>query len=68
MKTEIRDRLRRLLVDLAVGAAVDAAVKLQPSGTFTPVTAYRSCGPRPRSGEWTDDTSMALAESIAARD
>ena len=37
-------------------------------GSFAPVTGYRSGGPhRLEAGEWTDDTSMALAlaDSIA---
>jgi ADP-ribosylglycohydrolase len=47
---------------LAVGDALGAAVEFRPPGTFPPVTGYRSGGPHGLdAGEWTDDTSMALA-------
>src|SRR5579859_5465478 len=64
----MRDRQRGTLVGLAVGDALGAAVEFKHPGTFEPVTGYRSGGPhRLNSGEWTDDTSMALAlaDSIA---
>jgi ADP-ribosyl-[dinitrogen reductase] hydrolase len=57
-----------MLVGLAVGDALGAAVEFAPPGTFAPVTGYRAGGPhRLAPGEWTDDTSMALAlaDSIA---
>ncbi|MCH8046054.1 MAG: ADP-ribosylglycohydrolase family protein [Planctomycetes bacterium] len=42
--------------------ALGAAVEFQPPGTFAPVTGYRAGGPhRLEPGEWTDDTSLALA-------
>lgn len=53
---------------MAVGDALGAAVEFSPPGTFEPVTGYRGGGPHGlQPGEWTDDTSMALAlaESIA---
>jgi ADP-ribosyl-[dinitrogen reductase] hydrolase len=53
---------------LAVGDALGAAVEFKPAGEFAPVTGYRGGGPHSLSaGEWTDDTSMALAlaDSIA---
>jgi ADP-ribosylglycohydrolase len=62
------DRKRGTLIGLAVGDALGAAVEFKPPGSFSPVTAYRSGGPhRLNPGEWTDDTSMALAlaDSIA---
>ena len=68
MSTEIQDRLRGMLVGLAVGDALGAAVEFKPPGTFPPVTGYRGGGPHGLGpGEWTDDTSMALAlaDSIA---
>jgi len=39
-----------------------AAVEFSPLGTFEPVTGYHAGGPHGlEAGEWTDDTSMALA-------
>lgn len=63
-----RDRRRGTLLGLAVGDALGAAVEFQPRGTFQLVTGYRGGGPHGLGpGEWTDDTSMALAlaDSIA---
>lgn len=62
------DRKRGCLIGLAVGDALGAAVEFKPPGTFVPVSGYRAGGPHGLApGEWTDDTSMALAlaESIA---
>ncbi len=62
------DRQRGGLIGLAVGDALGAAVEFHPPGTFAPVTGYRAGGPhRLGAGEWTDDTSLALAlaDSIA---
>lgn len=64
----MKDRRRGALIGLAVGDALGAAVEFQSPGSFVPVTGYRSGGPhRLEAGEWTDDTSMALAlaDSIA---
>ena len=45
-----------------MGDALGAAVEFKSPGSFTPVTGYRSGGPHGlKAGEWTDDTSMALA-------
>ena len=63
-----RDRSRGAFWGLAIGDALGAAVEFQPPGTFEPVVDYRSGGPHNlEPGEWTDDTSMALAlaDSIA---
>jgi ADP-ribosyl-[dinitrogen reductase] hydrolase len=63
------DRARGTLIGLAVGDALGAAVEFRPPGSFHPVTGYRGGGPHGLGpGEWTDDTSMALAlaDSIAA--
>jgi hypothetical protein len=50
------------LIGLAVGDALGAAVEFRRPGSFAPVTGYRSGGPHGlKAGEWTDDTSMALA-------
>ena len=56
------DRRRGALVGLAVGDALGAAVEFRRPGSFEPVTGYRAGGPHGLGpGEWTDDTSMALA-------
>ena len=65
----MNDRRRGALIGLAVGDALGAAVEFRPPGSFVPVTGYRNGGPhRLDAGEWTDDTSMALAlaDSISA--
>lgn len=65
----MKDRSRGALIGLAVGDALGAAVEFKPPGSFVPVTGYRTGGPhRLKAGEWTDDTSMALAlaDSIAS--
>src|SRR5579862_6488188 len=65
---KMKNRSRGALIGLAVGDALGAAVEFQRPGSFAPVTGYRSGGPHGLdAGEWTDDTSMALAlaDSIA---
>ncbi len=65
----IRDHLEGMLLGLAVGDALGASVEFKPPGTFAPVVGYRDGGPhRLNPGEWTDDTSMALAlaDSLAS--
>ena len=62
------DRCRGTLIGLAVGDALGAAVEFQSPGSFPAVTGFRDGGPHGlNAGEWTDDTSMALAlaDSIA---
>ena len=62
------DRKRGTLLGLAIGDALGAAVEFQSPGSFPEVTGYRGGGPHGLApGEWTDDTSMALAlaDSIA---
>ena len=57
----IRDRYRGALLGLACGDALGTTLEFQPPGTFNPITNMVGGGPfRLRSGEWTDDTSMAL--------
>jgi ADP-ribosyl-[dinitrogen reductase] hydrolase len=66
---EMIDRCRGALVGLAVGDALGAAVEFCRPGSFAPVTGYRDGGPHGlHAGQWTDDTSMALAlaDSIAS--
>ena len=56
------DRKRGCLIGLAVGDALGAAVEFKSPSSFELVTGYRAGGPhRLDPGEWTDDTSMALA-------
>ena len=53
---------------LAIGDALAASIEFEPPGTFVEVTDFRAGGPHGlAAGEWTDDTSMALAlaDSIA---
>jgi ADP-ribosylglycohydrolase len=62
------DRQRGTLFGLAVGDALGAAVEFKPPGAFKPVVGFRGGSPHGLGpGEWTDDTSMALAlaDSIA---
>lgn len=63
----VRDRKRGALLGLAIGDALGAAIEFMAPGSFPPVIGYRAGGPhRLGPGEWTDDTSLALAlaESI----
>ena len=58
----MQNRCRGALIGLAVGDALGAAVEFKAPGSFVPVSGYRDGGPhRLQAGEWTDDTSMALA-------
>lgn len=64
----ILDRMRGAFLGLAVGDALGAAIEFAAPGTFASVTGFRGGGPHGLGpGEWTDDTSMALAlaDSIA---
>ncbi|MBI4027571.1 MAG: ADP-ribosylglycohydrolase family protein [Verrucomicrobia bacterium] len=57
-----KNRQRGMLFGLAVGDALGAAVEFQRPGSFEPVSGFRTGGPHGLApGEWTDDTSMALA-------
>lgn len=63
------DRASGMLLGLACGDAVGAAVEFKPRGSFPPVTDLLGGGKfRLAPGEWTDDTSMALciADSLLA--
>jgi ADP-ribosyl-[dinitrogen reductase] hydrolase len=65
----MNNRKRGSLIGLAVGDALGAAVEFNSPGSFPEVTGYRGGGPHGLApGEWTDDTSMALAlaDSIAS--
>ena len=62
---------RGCLFGLAIGDALGAAVEFKSPGSFELVTDYRAGGPHGLNpGEWTDDTSMALAlaDSMGATD
>lgn len=55
------NRMQGCLLGLAIGDAMGAPVEFKKRGTFQPVTEYRSGGKfRLKTGEWTDDTAMAL--------
>src|SRR5439155_13689965 len=61
------DRAIGTLLGLACGDAVGTTLEFRRPGTFEPITDMVGGGPfRLNSGEWTDDTSMALclAESL----
>jgi ADP-ribosyl-[dinitrogen reductase] hydrolase len=63
------DRQRGTLFGLAIADALGAAVEFRSPGTFPDVTGFRGGGPHGLApGEFTDDTSMALAlaDSIAS--
>ena len=56
------DRKRGALLGLAVGDAMGASIEFRAPGSFEPVKGYRAGGPfNLDAGQWTDDTSMALA-------
>ena len=58
----VNERKRGTLLGLAIGDALGAAVEFRRPGSFQLVTGYRAGGPhRLDPGQWTDDTSMALA-------
>lgn len=58
----VTERAIGCLQGLAIGDALGAAVEFSPPGSFDPVTDMRGGGPHGlEAGEWTDDTSMALA-------
>jgi ADP-ribosyl-[dinitrogen reductase] hydrolase len=58
----MKNKAKGTLYGLASGDALGAAVEFKPKGTFKPVTCYRGFGPHGlAAGQWTDDTSMALA-------
>src|SRR5262245_25776233 len=63
-----RHRQRGVFLGLAIGDALGASIEFELPGTFVEVTDFRAGGPHGlEAGEWTDDTSMALAlaDSIA---
>lgn len=66
----IKDRCEGAMYGLAIGDALGAAIEFRMPGEFEPVKGYRPFGPHGLdAGQWTDDTSMALAlaESIGEK-
>ncbi|WP_415911926.1 ADP-ribosylglycohydrolase family protein [Neptuniibacter sp. QD37_11] len=60
------DRLRGMMVGLAVGDALGAPVEFKPRDSFPEVTGYQDGGPHNlKAGYWTDDTSMALCTAMS---
>jgi len=60
--TGIKDRGRGCLIGLAIGDALGTSVEFKERDTYDPVTRMRGGGAfNLQPGEWTDDTSMALA-------
>src|SRR5437879_6083873 len=71
MTMELRDRYRGSLLGLAVGDALGAPLEGRIPGSFTPLDDMVGAGSFPlKTGEWTDDTSMALclATSLVEQD
>jgi ADP-ribosylglycohydrolase len=71
MDTATLNRYRGCLLGLAVGDALGTTVEFQQPGTFAPVTDMVGGGVfQLESGQWTDDTSMALclAESLIEKE
>lgn len=57
-----RDRARGALLGLAVGDALGTTLEFKPKDSYQPLTTVVGGGPFSlKAGEWTDDTSMALA-------
>ena len=58
---QLRNRYRGALLGLACGDALGTTLEFHPPGTFNPLVTMIGGGPfRLKTGEWTDDTSMAL--------
>ena len=67
----IRDRARGALLGLAVGDALGTTLEFRPKDSYPPLSTIVGGGPFGlQPGEWTDDTSMALAlaTSLVERD
>jgi ADP-ribosyl-[dinitrogen reductase] hydrolase len=59
---DVRDRARGALVGLAVGDALGTTLEFSPRDSYPHLTEMVGCGPFGlQPGQWTDDTSMALA-------
>ena len=59
---DVRDRARGALLGLAAGDALGTTLEFRPRDTYPPHAGITGGGPfRLQAGQWTDDTSMALA-------
>ena len=57
-----KDKMMGSVLGLAIGDAMGQSVEFKQRGSFPEVTGYRGGGPFGLNpGEWTDDTSMAIA-------
>lgn len=68
--SDLADRAVGALLGLAVGDAVGTTLEFKPRDTYPPLTDMIGGGPFDlRPGDWTDNTSMALAlaDSLVAR-
>lgn len=62
MNANLKNKAKGMFYGMASADALGAAVEFMEKGTFEPVTNYRGFGPHEiEAGQWTDDTSMALA-------
>lgn len=65
----IRDRAIGALLGLAVGDALGTTLEFKPRDSYAPLTDIVGGGPfRLDAGQWTDDTSMALALAASLAD
>ncbi len=70
-RAAIQDRAMGTLLGLAVGDAVGTTLEFEPRNSFEPINDMVGGGPfHLKPGQWTDDTSMALAlaETILEND
>ena len=70
VKPDVRDRARGALLGLAAGDALGTTLEFKPRDSYPPHSEMTGGGPfHLQPGQWTDDTSMALAlaDSLAAR-
>jgi ADP-ribosyl-[dinitrogen reductase] hydrolase len=59
---DLQNRQKGCFYGLAIGDALGVPVEMKQAGTFPPVLGYRDAkSRRSLAGEWSDDTSMALA-------
>ncbi len=60
----LNDRRRGCFLGLIIGDALGQSIEFRSPGSFPPITTFRGGGPHNlNAGDWTDDTSMALALS-----
>src|SRR5437764_7765217 len=63
---ELRERYRGSLLGLAIGDALGTTLEFTQPGSFDPIDDMVGGGPFGlQSGEWTDDTSMALCLAVS---